>query len=82
MARTVADAVAIFDAIAGYDPADPVTAESQGKMPAEGYTKFLVRDGLQGARIGVLRHLLTDTAHAEMVQLFEHALMDIDLLID
>ena len=31
MARTVADAVAIFDVIAGYDPADPVTAASQGK---------------------------------------------------
>jgi Asp-tRNA(Asn)/Glu-tRNA(Gln) amidotransferase A subunit family amidase len=30
MARTVADAVAIFDVIAGYDPADPVTAISQG----------------------------------------------------
>ena len=33
MARTVADAVAIFDVIAGYDPADPVTAASQGKRP-------------------------------------------------
>src|SRR5216117_4395210 len=31
MARTVADAVAIFDAIAGYDPADSVTAASHGK---------------------------------------------------
>src|SRR5262249_20971488 len=29
MARTVADAVAVFDVIAGYDPADPVTAAAQ-----------------------------------------------------
>src|SRR5438128_8951384 len=30
MARTVTDAVAVFDIIAGYDPADAITAESQG----------------------------------------------------
>ena len=41
MARTVADAVAIFDVIAGYDPADPVTAASQGKRP-DSYLKSLV----------------------------------------
>ena len=33
MARTVADAVAVFDVIAGTDPADPVTAASQGRRP-------------------------------------------------
>src|SRR5437773_7415594 len=31
VARTVTDAVAIFDVIAGYDPADPGTAASPGK---------------------------------------------------
>jgi amidase len=76
MARTVADAVAVFDVIAGYDPADPVTADSQGKIPAGGYARFLVKDGLQGARIGVLRQLITETADPEIVQLFEHALTD------
>jgi Asp-tRNA(Asn)/Glu-tRNA(Gln) amidotransferase A subunit family amidase len=76
MARTVADAVAIFDVIAGYDPADPVTAESQGKMPAGGYMQFLVKDGLQGARIGVVRQLIAATADPEIVKLFEQALAD------
>ena len=38
MARTVADAVAIFDVIAGHDPADPVTAASQGKR-ADSYVE-------------------------------------------
>src|SRR5438874_11417451 len=42
MARTVADAVAIFDVIAGYDPADPVTAASQGNRP-DRYLRSLVR---------------------------------------
>src|SRR4029453_287246 len=50
MARTVADAVAIFDVIAGYDPADPVTAASQGKR-ADSYMKFLDKDGVRGMRL-------------------------------
>jgi len=77
MARTVADAAAVFEVIAGYDPADPVTADSEGNMPANGYTPFLVRDGLKGARLGVLRQLLTATAHPEVVHLFEQALVDL-----
>ncbi len=35
-------AVAIFDVIAGCDPADPVTAASQGKR-ADSYLRFLER---------------------------------------
>ncbi|MCU1297411.1 MAG: Amidase, partial [Acidobacteriaceae bacterium] len=58
MARTVADAVAVFDVIAGPDPADPVTLESRDKIPPGGYSQFLVKDGLKGARIGVLRFMV------------------------
>src|SRR5256714_14532024 len=58
MTRTVADAVAIFDVIAGYDPADPVTAASPGKRP-DRYMEVLGKDRLQGGRLGVVRHLLT-----------------------
>src|SRR5215471_3919595 len=56
MARTMADAVAIFDVIAGYDPADPVTAAAQGKRP-DSYLSFLDRNGLKGARVGAVRQL-------------------------
>src|SRR6516162_4365710 len=52
IARTVADAVAVFDVVAGYDPGDPVTTASEGKRP-DSYLKFLDKDGLRGARIGV-----------------------------
>jgi amidase len=52
MARTVADAVAIFDVVAGADPDDPVTA---GAVREADYRAFLVPGGLRGARIGVLR---------------------------
>src|SRR5260221_7625807 len=53
MARTVADAVAIFQVVAGEDSADTVTARSRGHR-AESYAAALNADGLRGARIGVL----------------------------
>jgi Asp-tRNA(Asn)/Glu-tRNA(Gln) amidotransferase A subunit family amidase len=52
----VADAAVMLDVMAGYDPDDPVTALSVGKIPAT-YTAFLDRTALKGARIGVLRTL-------------------------
>ncbi len=74
MARTVADAVAVLDVIAGYDPADPVTAASEARR-AERYADFLLEDGLQGARIGVVRQISnTETADPEILQRFEEAL--------
>jgi len=54
IARTVEDAVAVLQVIAGYDPADSVTAASEGKIP-DSYASFMDRDGLAGRRIGVLR---------------------------
>ncbi len=53
LARTVADAAAMLDIIAGYDPADPVTAAGQGHVPGS-YLDYLDADGLSGARIGFL----------------------------
>src|SRR3989441_9593814 len=77
MARTVADAVAIFDVIAGYDPADPVTAASQGKRP-DSYMKSLVKDGLQGVRLGVVRQLFTpQNTDPEVMKRMEQALIDL-----
>jgi amidase len=54
MTRTVADAAAALSVVAGYDPNDPVTAGSIGKVPTS-YTSFLDPNGLKGARIGVVR---------------------------
>ena len=47
--------MAIFDVIAGCDPADSVTAASQGKR-ADSYLRFLDKDG---ARMGVVHQLFT-----------------------
>ena len=38
----------------GVDPLDPATAGSQGHVRAD-YRRFLHKDGLRGARIGVWR---------------------------
>ncbi|MCR4375578.1 MAG: amidase family protein [Acidobacteria bacterium] len=54
LARTLADAVTVFQVIVGEDPDDPVTAASRGRaVPA--YADALKADGLKGARVGVLR---------------------------
>src|SRR5207302_6478443 len=76
MARTVADAVAVFDVIAGTDPADPATAPAQGRRP-DSYLKSLDQDGLKGARVGVLRQFVAEpNADPDVVKLFEQALAD------
>jgi amidase len=54
IARTVRDAALMLEVMAGYDPNDQVTAYAEGHVPAT-YTEFLKRDGLKGARLGVLR---------------------------
>ncbi|MGH7846528.1 MAG: amidase [Candidatus Binatia bacterium] len=54
MARTVEDLAVLLDVMVGYDPEDPITASGVGHIP-ESYTKFLDKDGLKVARIGILR---------------------------
>jgi amidase len=54
MARTVRDVAILLGVMAGADPQDPVTADSQGKVSPD-YTKFLDPAGLKGARLGVVR---------------------------
>lgn len=53
MARTVTDAAILLGAIAGSDKRDPATAEAD-KTRAKDYTKFLDRNGLKGARLGLV----------------------------
>jgi Asp-tRNA(Asn)/Glu-tRNA(Gln) amidotransferase A subunit family amidase len=54
MARTVKDLATLLDAMVGYDPEDPITARGVGHIP-DTFTKFLNKDGLKGARLGILR---------------------------
>jgi amidase len=72
--RTVEDAARMLDVIAGYDPADPVTAFSLHKIPPS-YTAFLDRDGLRGVRIGALMDVFgNDAVHREVNAVVETAM--------
>jgi Asp-tRNA(Asn)/Glu-tRNA(Gln) amidotransferase A subunit family amidase len=77
MTRTVEDGARLFNVLAGYDPADPFTELGKGRREPD-YTVFLDRNGLSGARIGVLRALVdTEDADAEVSALFERATEDL-----
>jgi Asp-tRNA(Asn)/Glu-tRNA(Gln) amidotransferase A subunit family amidase len=88
MTRTVEDAVTVFQVIAGEDPEDPVTLAApyvleslrpQGRPAAvPDYKASLVRQGLKGARIGVLRQAYErDSTDPEIVRVFMAALEDL-----
>ena len=53
MARCVSDAAILLGVMIGEDKSDPVTAES--KKGLKDYAKYLDKNGLKGARIGVVR---------------------------
>ena len=57
MARHVYDVAATLGVIAGFDPADEATRTSEGKKEAD-YTKFLDKDALKGARLGIARDFM------------------------
>lgn len=74
IARTVADAAAMLQAMAGTDPNDALTREAGGKVPAS-YAALLKADALQGARFGVVRALFGSKAeHAAVNRVMEAAL--------
>jgi Asp-tRNA(Asn)/Glu-tRNA(Gln) amidotransferase A subunit family amidase len=78
LTRTVEDGARLFNVMAGFDPNDPITEYGKGRREAD-YTDFLDKDGLDGARIGILRALVdTDDADPEVISLFDLAIADIE----
>ena len=77
MARTVEDAVTVFQVVVGSDAGDPATADADRHLPQK-FAASLVRDGLKGARIGVLRYAYErDSTDPEIVQVFMRAVEDL-----
>lgn len=89
MARSVADAAILLSAIVGRDEGDPATAESTGRAIFD-YHARLNRDGLRGARIGVLRksmgfHPGADAAMERSLEAMRQAgaeVIDVELVTD
>ena len=69
MARTVRDAVTVFDVLAGYDANDSLSVNYTISRPPKRYTESLDRDGLKGARLGLVTNALGSDRdpHAEPV---------------
>lgn len=65
MCRTVADAAAVLSAIIGYDKSDAITADAS--KGAKDYTQFLDKEGLKGARIGVVKQYLGNNAESKKI---------------
>ncbi|KKI90858.1 amidase [Bacillus sp. SA1-12] len=77
IAKTVEDAAIVLDAIAGYDPADPVTKTSIGNVPKT-YTHYLKKNGLKNAQIGVVRELFGQDQQVN--EAMEQAITDMEKL--
>jgi len=71
LARTVADAALLLSALTGVDARDAATAESLGYLETD-YTRFLQKDGLRGARIGVSRNFWGFDSRVDKIM--DHAL--------
>ena len=64
LCRTVKDASIVLSVLAGYEPRDPITAASVGRMP-KGYAIFANRPILKGLRIGVIREFMQPFSRAD-----------------
>jgi amidase len=73
MARSVADAALLLNAIAGPDPADPASAQTARHMTD--FTAGLDTASLRGKRIGVLRKYVGNDPRVE--KLFDAAVADL-----
>jgi len=72
MCRNTYDVAVMLDSMVGIDANDLVTAQALTQLPTVSYTTFLDKNGLRGARIGVLREMFrSGPLHAE-----GHALSD------
>jgi amidase len=88
MGRSVEDVATVFQVIVGEDPDDPVTMPANYVRPGlrpsghpgaiPNYRAALVRDGLKGARLGVLRQAYErDSTDQEIVQVFTAAIEEL-----
>jgi len=82
MARSVTDLAKLLDVMVGYDPDDPVTAHGVGHLP-DSFSQFLDKNGLNGARIGILRESMGYDAEPgsedfnKITEVFDKAVFDL-----
>ena len=65
MTRTVTDAALLLTVLAGVDARDAATANT--KQHATDYTHFLDKNGLKGARIGIVRNAMSSNLRQQVI---------------
>ena len=79
--RTVEDTARVLSAVVGYDPNDPLTAFSVGRLPGEPYQSYLSGPRLDGLRIGVVREFMDPALYGrrdeEIIGIVDRAVADI-----
>ncbi|MHB9145821.1 MAG: amidase [Symbiobacteriia bacterium] len=79
LTRTVADAAILLGALVGIDPDDPATWSAAGRSSCD-YTQFLDKDGLRGARIGVIRGRVYENLDDDKKGIYDAAVAAIQAL--
>ncbi len=77
MTRTVRDTATLLDVLVDYDDRDPLTGKTELVADRGSYTNALLDDGLNGARVGVLRDAFgddDDEASGPVTEVVERAL--------
>ncbi|MDB5992822.1 MAG: amidase [Herbaspirillum sp.] len=79
LCRTVADAATVLDVLKGYDPKDPATAASVGRLPTRPLLAYTMPGSLKHMRIGVIRDFMVPFSHADddSIHIAEQALDDL-----
>jgi Asp-tRNA(Asn)/Glu-tRNA(Gln) amidotransferase A subunit family amidase len=79
--RTVEDVARVLTVIAGYDPKDPMTVFSIGRIPSQPYQTFAHGQKLDGVRIGVVREFmdkrLFSKSDEETIDVVSRAVVDL-----
>lgn len=82
--RTVEDTARLLSVVTGYDPRDPLTAFSVGRIPEQPYESFAQGGRLDGVRIGVVREFMNrklfTKADEPAIEIVERALGDLQRL--
>ena len=80
LARTVTDLAIMLDATVGLDPADPLTRDSEGRIPRT-YLSAIGDSGLGDVSIGVLTSMFgTAPEDAEVAGIVRHAIENLSAL--
>lgn len=69
LTRTVADAAAVLQGCAGYDPKDPASAD----VPVPNFSEKIGRD-IKGMKVGLLRNLYEDNCDPKVMEPYSQAI--------